>query len=876
MQLDRQETITALLAAGSLEPALGLAISAGEDAADVAQALRRRRNALALVTAIADLAGAWDLGRVTQTLSDFADAALDDAIAASFAERGEEARGFCVIALGKHGSRELNYSSDIDPILLFDPETLPRRNREEPVEAAVRIGKRVVELLSKRDGDGYVFRVDLRLRPSPEATPIVLPVDAAISYYESMALGWEQAAFIRARACSGDKRLGEYFLRSIRPFIWRRSLDFGAIDQITAISRRIRDHYAQGQAFGPGYDLKRGRGGIREVEFFAQVHQLIHGGRNPDLRAPATRDALAALSNGGIIAPEEAAALDEAYVTFRTIEHRLQMVDDQQTHSLPKNPVSLDRVARLHGLEEGDALVQLLRPHVESTGHIFDSLNGTEAAEHLSMNEERLVQQLRDMGFADPATPVQRITHWRAGTVRALRSKAALAALESVLPGLMGAIAGAPDPRGALNRLDMVISRLPSAINFFKLLEARPGLAVMLGEILSHAPALAEELGRRTELLDGLIDATAFDPQPDVRRLVELFSALESGDDYQILLDRVRQKVGERRFALGAQIIGGRRDPLEVAADYARVAEAALVTLAQATVAEFEAQHGRVPGSELAILALGRLGGGALTHASDLDLIYLFSGDFRAESDGRKPLGATQYYNRLVQRISNAMSVQTASGPLYEIDTRLRPSGPQGLIAVSFDSFERYQRESAWTWEHLALTRARPVFGSAEARAELAGIIGQVLHMERDLSRFLRDAIKMRGDIARHKPPSGPLDAKLVEGGLIDLEFLIHVTQFIHRAGFAPQLDLALGELVAAGHLPAELMTAHDLLTRYLVVSRLASPASVEPAEATKPLVARACGCESWEELLESYDAARQSVREQWQAIVARHGETEQ
>ena len=358
--------ISALLAQGEVDQALALAHKAGEGAVNVAQSLRRRKGAIALVTAMADLAGAWDLGQVSATLSDFADTALDEAIAAAFAERypDEPVCGFTVLALGKHGSRELNYSSDIDPILIFDPATLPHKSREEPVEAAVRIGRRVSELLTARDSDGYVFRVDLRLRPSPEATPIALPVEAAISYYESTALGWEQAAFIRARTAAGDRSLGSYFLHAIRPFIWRRSLDFGAIDAIMDISRRIRDHYAQGQAFGPGYDLKRGRGGIREVEFFAQVHQLIHGGRNPDLRSGDTRQALAALCAAGIIDAETAARLDSGYVLLRTIEHRLQMVDDRQTHELPERAESLDNVAGLHGLSDGQALLGLLEPHI--------------------------------------------------------------------------------------------------------------------------------------------------------------------------------------------------------------------------------------------------------------------------------------------------------------------------------------------------------------------------------------------------------------------------------------------------------------------------------------------------------------------------------
>ncbi|PZU11193.1 MAG: glutamine-synthetase adenylyltransferase [Sphingobium sp.] len=872
--LDRFPTVTQALRAEDFEGALAAARNVATPDDAVARSLRRRRGALALAVAGADLAGAWDVDRVTQTLSDFADRALEEALSAALHERYPDAdrRGFVVLALGKHGSRELNYSSDIDPILLYDPRTMPHGEREDVADAAVRIGRRISELLTARDGDGYVFRVDLRLRPSPEATPIALPVDAAIGYYESTALGWEQAAFIRARPAAGDKGLGEDFLRQIRPFVWRRSLDFGAIDAIVDISRRIRDHYAQGQAFGPGYDLKRGRGGIREVEFFAQVHQLIHGGRDPSLRSGNTREALRALAAAGVIERDVADRLDAAYVLFRTVEHRLQMVEDRQTHELPKSPDALDDVARLHGLADGAALIETLRPHVEWVGRNYDRLTPDREDASLSRDEERLKAQLADMGFVDADTPLARIARWRGGTVRALRSAPSREALEALLPGLMRALATAPDPSRALNRLDDMIARLPSAINFFKLLAARPALVGLLAEILSHAPTLADALGRRAELLDGLIDASAFDPAPLVEPLTAQFAALEPGEDYQALLDRVRQRVNDRRFAIGAQIIRG-GDPLEAGRGYGRVAEAAIRALAGGTVAEFESVHGKVPGGELLILALGRMGGGVLTHASDLDLVYLFTGDFATESDGEKPLGATQYFNRLAQRITNALSVQTASGRLYEVDTRLRPSGAQGLLAVSLDSFARYQREEAWTWEHLALTRARAVFGSAEARAALDAVLAETLRHPRDLDSLAREAVKMRGDIARHKPPAGDFDVKLVPGGLVDLEFLIHVSQFRHRMAFDPDLSVALADLVAAGHLPSSLVAAHDLITRFLIVSRLVSPASTEPQEATRPLVARACGADSWDSLLESYAKARQCVSASWGALAAPYQE---
>ncbi len=872
--MDRFPSVAEQLEAGDPDAALLAAHAAGTREDGVARSLRRRRGAIALVTAAADLAGAWDLTKVTRTLSDFADQALEEAISAAFQERYPDAeqRGFVVLALGKHGSRELNYSSDIDPILLYDPRILPHGEREDVADAAVRIGRRVSELLTARDGDGYVFRVDLRLRPSPEATPIALPVEAAIGYYESTALGWEQAAFIRARPAAGDMALGEYFLRQIRPFVWRRSLDFSAIDAIVDISRRIRDHYAQGQAFGPGFDLKRGRGGIREVEFFAQVHQLIHGGRDPSLRSGYTRTALAALAQAGVIEVDVASRLSQAYVVFRTIEHRLQMVEDRQTHELPKSREALDNVARLHGLADSEALLDLLRPHVDWVGRNYDRLSPERDDAALSQDEERLSSQLKDLGFIDIDTPLARIRRWRGGTIRALRSAPSREALEELLPGLMRILAKAPDPSRALNRLDDMIARLPSAINFFKLLAARPALVELLSEILSHAPTLADALARRPELLDGLIDASAFDTPPPVAQLAEQFAALEPGEDYQALLDRVRQRVNDRRFALGAQIIRG-GDPLEAGRGYGRVAEAAIEALASATVAEFEATHGKVPGGELAIVALGRLGGGVLTHASDLDLVYLFTGDFQTESDGAKPLGATQYFNRLAQRVTNALSVQTASGPLYEVDTRLRPSGAQGLLAASLDSFARYQREEAWAWEHLALTRARPVYGSPEARAALNAVLEKTLRQPRDFDDLARAAVKMRGDIARHKPPAGDLDVKLVPGGLVDLEFLIHINQLHHTIAFDPDLSSALAELIAKNLAPVQLSVALDLITRFLIVSRLVSPKSTEPPEATRPLVARACGAKDWDDLLESYAAARQSVSEAWAALAAPYQE---
>jgi glutamate-ammonia-ligase adenylyltransferase len=870
-QMDVFPEVTAQLAAGAYDDAWVNALTLAEDE-PIGTQLRRRRSAAALVAAIADLSGAWDFDLVTRRLSDLADRSVEAALNAAFAERypDETPRGIAVIALGKHGSCELNYSSDIDPILLYDPLTVPRREREAPDEAALRLAKRMVQLLSERTADGYVFRVDLRLRPTPEATPIILPIEAAIGYYESAAVGWEQAAFIRARACAGDLALGREFLQAIRPFVWRRSLDFGAIRAISDVSRKIRAHYEGGQRFGPGYDLKRGRGGIREVEFSAQAHQLIHGGRDPALRPGATRDALRALTAAGLIPAEVSARLDEAYVMLRTIEHRLQMVDDRQTHTLPANAEAMDNVARLHGLADSAELLTLLAPHVEAVGQRFDEMVGEEEEgnERVPAGEDALGDWLEAHGVKETEPFIARVARWRDGSLRALKSAPAREALEELLPGLLRQIARAPAPVMALNRLDDVIAGLPSAVNLLRLLVARPGLAETLVLVLSHAPTLATSLARQPALFDGLIDQSAHDLPPDVPALVADMHRRDTSVDFQQRLDHVRHVVGERRFALGVQLIQGETDPLEVGKGYSRVAEAALDVLAQAAINEFEAAHGKVPGGALTILALGRFGGGLLTHASDLDLIFLFTGDFGTESDGPKPLGATLYFNRLATRVINAMSAQTAAGALYEVDTRLRPSGTQGPLAVSFESFARYQVEAAWAWEHLALNRARILFGPQDARTALQKIIDDTLRAERDPQALLRSAVKMRADMATHKPPAGPLDVKLLPGGLVDLEFLIHVIQLTRHVGFSPDLSQARDMLIEAGLLAPEIRPAHDLLTRYLVVSRLVTPKSTEPPEESRWLVAKVCGADDWADLLARIEAARQSISAGWNAMV--------
>ncbi len=879
--LDRQPELAELLSAGDGAAAMEWTRQQGAHE-DTAVALRRERLALATTLAIGDLARAFPLAQIVGELSAFADRALDRAIRTAIRERTDEdgARGMIALALGKQGAGELNYSSDIDPILLYDPATLPRRAQDDPGDAANRYARRVIGLLSENTSEGYVLRVDLRLRPASEISPLAVAKGAALAHYQGAALAWERAAFIRARAAAGDIAAGEAFLQEIGPFIWRSHLDFGAIEEIRQLTLRIRESHDGPREVGPGFDVKRGRGGIREIEFFAQTHQLIHGGRDPSLRVRGTRAALNALSLAGRISPEDAAILGAGYDRLREIEHRLQMVNDRQTHSLP-DAAALDGVARLDGHSDGAALVAELTELTGRTGSIYEQLIGTPSQPAPRANPASdLAAQLGELGFDDSATLAQRIAGWSEGRFVCLRTPQALRAFHRVRGDLLAAIAASDDPMRAITRWETILERVPSAITLFQLLSAQPHLLDRLVATLTLAPVLSDELARRPELLDTLLDRDALDLPGDIPSIMARMEAKAARRDYEALLDAIRVVTGEIRFALGVQLIEGLADPLDIASALSRLAEAALALAMRETVREFAAKHGRIAGGELLVLGLGRLGGGALTHASDLDIVYLFTGDFAARSDGPRPLGATQYFNRLASRVSAALSVPTAQGALYEVDTRLRPQGAQGPLAVSCDAFAKYQRDAAWTWEHMALARARVLEGSDTARRDLDALLRDVVRTPRNVEA-LRDAVvTMRGQMALHKRPGGTIDAKLLRGGLVDLEFVVQFLQLrgvtatgaklaeSHPRALDPDLTQAIAGLVEADLLPPEIIAAHELMTRMLVAGRLLAPGGQEPPPSGARAMAQACGAETYDALLQAFGDARQSVARVWQAIL--------
>ncbi|MEM7702546.1 MAG: bifunctional [glutamate--ammonia ligase]-adenylyl-L-tyrosine phosphorylase/[glutamate--ammonia-ligase] adenylyltransferase [Pseudomonadota bacterium] len=884
--LDRLPDLETILAQGLGERALAWARARGEHE-DAGVALRRERLALATTLAIGDLAGAFSLARVLEELTAFADRALDTAIRTAIEERTGEPRvdGFIALALGKQGVRELNYSSDIDPVLLYDPTVLSHRSKDDAGEAAQRYARRIVKLLSENTAEGYVLRVDLRLRPASEISPMAVPLALALEHYQSAALPWERAAFTRARAAAGDIAAGEAFLESIRPFVWRPTIDFGAMEDIRSLTARIRDAYDGRLTPGPGFNVKRGRGGIREIEFIVQTHQLIHGGRDPLLRVQGTRAALEALARAGRIEPEQAAILGDNYDRLRVIEHRLQMINDRQTHSLPGGE-ALEDVARLDGLPDGAALIEELRGLTDQTSDIFAELIGEPDAPEVRiapepMPEKEREERLDTLGFDNVEQLSARTAAWRDGRYQTLRSGQALAAFDELTPALLEALAKSDDPMRAFTRWEALLERAPSAVTLFRLLNAQPELLDRLMAALTLAPTLSDELARKPELLDILLDPNALELPGSVEEIAALVERTAERDDYEALLDAIRRVTGELRFALGLQLIEGLSDPIDIGAALSRIAEAALRLAVPAAHAEFQERHGRIEGTELLVLGLGRFGGGALTHASDLDVVYLYAGEANGPSDGARSISATNYYNRLAGRVTAALSVPTAQGALYEIDTRLRPQGAQGPLAVSCDAFEKYQREAAWTWEHMALARARVLVGSQGGRDRVEAIMRGVLRRPRAPEDVRTEISAMRTQMAEHKTPAGPLDVKRLRGGLIDCEFLVHYLQLRgvtadgaslgvgYPDAYSPDLGTAIPALTASGLLPEDFRPDYDLLTRMLTALRLLAPGGLEPPACAADSLARACQVTDYATLLNRFAETRGRVCALWNQTFA-------
>jgi [glutamine synthetase] adenylyltransferase / [glutamine synthetase]-adenylyl-L-tyrosine phosphorylase len=884
-----------------------LAARRDENEADLMPALRRAKREAALLIALADIGGVWDVVAATEALTRFADAAVRAALAYLLRKHAradllaleadapdvEDGSGVVVLALGKHGARELNYSSDIDLIVLYDPASGSIPAGTEPGPLFARMTRALTRLLQERTGEGYVLRVDLRLRPDPASTPVALSTVSAYQYYETVGQNWERAALIKARPAAGDIKLGERFLADLTPFIWRKYFDYAAIADIHAMKRQIHAVRGHEQVVVPGHDVKLGRGGIREVEFFVQTQQLIFGGRRPQMRGSRTLDMLRQLCADKWISAEAVDDLTQAYAFLRRVEHRLQMVTDEQTQRLPFERPALTRFARFCGYARLDGFAAELTHHLTRVERHYARL--FEDAPELSVASGNLVftgvsddpetlTTLRALGFQHPEAAAETVRGWHFGRRAAVRSARAREVLTELTPALLEAFAGSGDADAALQAFDEALAHMPASVELLSILRSNASLRELFGDVLGSAPRLAQVIATRPHVLDAAIDPArsadvdaSFNDEAMGARVDTFVSQGQSAED---ALNLARDFAAEEMFHIGLNLLSGRLDPDRAGRAYSALAQGLTEALLKRVSEAFAADHGRVSGGRVAVVALGKLGSREMTAASDLDLILIY--DFPADagdSNGRRPLSPSLYYARLTQRLISALTAPTKAGRLYEVDMRLRPSGRQGPLATQFASFKLYQEDEAETWEHMALTRARFVAGDASLGSDIDKTVRQTLTRKRDAASMARETRTMRTLIAKEKGDSDIWDLKLAAGGLIDIEFIAQYLQLALAHRHPRLLDVSTRRVLdSAGR--AELITpeqaeilidAHRLYTNTTQFMRLSVSGPFDPAKATagvKRRIAAAINFPDFEALAAALGEARKRVRGAFETIV--------
>ncbi len=810
------------------------ASSAGDQQGEM-RALRRAKQDAALSLALAEISGALSTMEAAERLSRFADAAIGSALrmalrgtarlgfVAADNERPEAECGVTVLAMGKLGAFELNYSSDIDLVVLYDSASPRLGGADNSKRVAVAATRAMVSRLNDQTGDGYVFRTDLRLRPDPGVSAAAVSINAAETYYESYGQNWERAAFIKARASAGDSAIGEDFIRRLRPFIWRKFLDFAAIEEIYSVMRQIRTAKTAGEAAFFGHDLKTGSGGIREIEFFAQAQQLTGGGKNPDLRARGTLDALAALASAGQITADMRSALADQYIYLRRVEHRLQMINDEQTHKVPATPADAARLAAFLGeasLAEFEArLTESFLTTRALTAPLFTQQETADAGNSKLVftgvdNDPEAIAALQALGFDRPEFVADAVRRWQAGETRATRSPRSRALLSRIAPQLISEIAGAASPDEAFAAFDGLLRGLPAGVQIFSLFINRPEVFRRLIHIMTVSPFLAREVAMRPYLAEALIEARW--PSAEASRAdiaAALASRLKAADGFEGALSAVRRFSSEKQFSAAAQMLTGLIPASSAAMRFTRIAEASLDALASLVADDAASRHGEIDGS-FAVIALGRLGAQAMTASSDVDLMFVYdapksaSASASASANENTPgkLDATTYYSRLVRKFISAVTTPTEEGALYEVDMQLRPSGSKGPVAVSLSAFRNYYASEAWTWELMALTKARVILGAPALRAKIEEELRALFAARRDISKVARDVEEMRARLTASRPAASPWDVKLALGGLVEIDFTAQFLEVAHPAAITREtvrIEDRLAALSSAGLLSA-------------------------------------------------------------------------
>ncbi len=880
------------------------AAAAAESQAELMRILRRMKSDTALLIALADIGNVWPVARITGALTDVADTALRAVVRFLLGEavRREKIKlvdsqdletgsGYIVLAMGKMGGHELNYSSDIDLMVFFDRDAAKLAPHLDTGQFFVRLTRDLVKILQERTADGYVFRVDLRLRPDPSSTQIAISTAAALDYYEHRGQNWERAALIKARPCAGDLAAGTGFLRELSPFIWRKYLDFATIAHVHEMKRRIHAYRGHGEIAIEGHNIKLGRGGIREIEFFVQTQQLIAGGRHAQLRCGGTIETLDALVAEKWIGREARDELAAAYDFLRRVEHRLQMMADEQTHMLPAKPEALDAFARFLGFAGRDEFAAALLRHMRRVERHYVRLfeHAPELlARHLNLsfadNEERrdeeqaeddTLERLSHMGFRQPHEIAETVRRWRGGAYRALRGEQARGNLDDLVPVIIDQCAGAENPDLAFAAFDRFLAGLRAGCRFFSLLRQNPQLIRFIALMLGVAPRLTDILAQNPHFIDPLVDPAFFGSVPDAQRLdAVLSSALGEARSYEAMLDAIRLLGQEHMFLIGARILTGSITAEQAGEVFARLADVLLRTVHTRAEADFAETYGRIRNGASAVVALGRLGAREMTASSDLDLIVIYDFDHdHPESDGERSLYGGQYYARFTQRLISALTAQTNYGVLYQVDMRLRPSGRSGPVATQIDGFISYQEREAWTWEHMALTRARAVSGPPALVARIETAIRDVLCRKRDAKIIAEDVVTMRGAIAKEKGDSDPWDLKYVAGGLVDIEFIAQFLQLTHAAASPEILDTStvrvLEKAARLGALKTEdaeiLRPAVRLFHDLTQILRLCLPGRFDPKTANSgilALLARAADLPDFPALHAHIEDTQRRVRE--------------
>ena len=873
-------------------------------AAALMRTLRQVKAEAALLIALADIGAVWPVQRVTRALTDLADTALGAAVRYLLRDAAGKRRlepadprhpetgsGYMVLAMGKMGAFELNYSSDIDLMVFFDPQALALAPETESAPFYVRLTRELVKLIQERTADGYVFRVDLRLRPDPSSTQIAISTPAALDYYESRGQNWERAALIKARACAGDLAAGERLLHDLSPFVWRRYLDFATVADVHEMKRQIHAYRGHGEIAVEGHNIKLGRGGIREIEFFAQTQQLIAGGRHDELRGRGTVETLNALAAGGWIDAAARDALIAAYEFLRRVEHRLQMVADEQTHTLPSDPEALAEFARFLGFAGRDEFARYLLEHLRTVERHYVQLFEREPAflasqQNLSFSpehESETLDRLVELGFRQPQQVVHAVRRWNEPLYPALRGEQARSNLSELVPLIVDQIARVENPDATFAALDRFLNGLRAGGRFLSLLRQNPQMIEFVALILGVAPRLADTLAQNPQLIDPLIDPSFFGALPDEHRLAdELARTLGEARRYEEFLDAIRMFGQERAFLIGARILSGSISAEQAGEVYAGLAEVLLRALFARVQEDFAAMHGQIRGAQTAVVALGRLGAREMTASSDLDLIVIYDFDQDdPQSDGPRPLYGAQYFARLTQRLISALTVPTNYGVLYPVDMRLRPSGRSGPLATQIDGFLSYQEREAWTWEHMALTRARVICGPPAFAARVEAIIRDVLCRGRDPAVIAVDVADMRGAIAKEKGDADPWELKFSAGALVDIEFIAQYLELVHASetpaildpSTARTLEKAERHGVLSPEDAAVLRPAVALFHNLTQIIRLCLPGKFDPASASAgvlSLLARAADLPDFPALQAYVTETQRQVRDCFVRIVGR------